>query len=329
METRAPHVIVGSFVLLLTAMLVAFAIWIAKVDIDTEYDEYQITFTESVAGLIERGPVLYLGVPVGEVLDIDLNRNNTSQVRVVIKVRTDVPVTEDSIATLAFQGLTGVAVIELTGGKLYGMPIAAQEGEDRPEIPSKVSAFAAFLQAAPELAGQAGDTLAQLIKLMSDENIQNVSAIIENVRSTTANIDVTAANIALASNQANDLMTEVRSLVAQTERTALAIETVANTGDALLQEDAKLLVAEATKTLKTAGDMLANINNMVSANEPAVTQFTTKSLPEVTRMIADLRKAARSLSRLVTRIERNPGEVIFGGDEEEYNLDTRRKEGSK
>ncbi len=62
---------------------------------------------------------------------------------------------------------------------------------------------------------------------------------------------------------------------------------------------------------------------MVATNEGAVTQFVNASLPEVSRMILDLRVTARNLSRLVSRIEQNPAEVIFGSKEAEFDLKKR------
>ena len=329
METRASHVIVGSFVLALAMGLVIFAIWIAKVDLDAEYTEYQVTFTESVAGLVKRGPVLYQGVPVGEVLEIDLDRSNTSRVRVIIKLRADVPVTTDSVAALSFQGLTGVAFIELTGGSANGQPIIRQPGQERPEIPSKVSAFAAIFQAGPELAARGVDTMEQVLKLFSDQNIAELSATMANVRKISDEAVTITTNVAGESQYASELVAEVRALVAQAEGTAKAIETAAGTGETLLKEEGRALLAEATQTLRSANEMMTSINKLVASNEPEITQFTNKSLPEVARMIADLRRSARSLSRLITRIEKNPGEVLFGGEQEEFNLKTRKKEGNK
>lgn len=39
METRAHHLLIGGFVVILIGALFAFLIWLAKVDIDREYVE--------------------------------------------------------------------------------------------------------------------------------------------------------------------------------------------------------------------------------------------------------------------------------------------------
>lgn len=59
METRAHHLLIGSFVLIAMMGLAAFFIWVAKIDIDADYIEYDIYFQGSVAGLYEDGTVFY------------------------------------------------------------------------------------------------------------------------------------------------------------------------------------------------------------------------------------------------------------------------------
>jgi len=57
METRASYIMVGGFVLTFLAGLIAFAVWIAKVDLDAEYTDYDIYFHGTVSGLYKRSVV--------------------------------------------------------------------------------------------------------------------------------------------------------------------------------------------------------------------------------------------------------------------------------
>ncbi len=319
METRASHILVGSFVMLCIAGLVAFAIWVAKVDLEATYKDYDIIFEGSVSGLVNRGTVFYNGIPVGNVQDINLDPNDPSRVRVWIRVRTEVPVTEDSVARLEFQGFTGVAFIDLGGGSPNAPALTAHAGQERPVIPSEASSFQALFNNTPELLATAIDTLERVQALLNDEAIGGVTASIQNV-------EVITANVAAASADLPTIVKQVEAMVAQVTETASAIEALSRTGEALLDDEARTLIAEATETLDSANALMVNINALVANNEPAITQFINSSLPEVSRMIRDLRITGRALSRLVTRIERNPGEVIFGGEQEEYDLKTRKKE---
>ncbi len=317
METRASHILVGGFVLAFLAGLVAFAIWIAKVDLDAKYREYDIFFEGSVSGLYKRSIVYYLGIPVGDVRDITLAPHDTQQVRVHVRLRDEVPVTEGASARLEFQGLTGVAYIELKGGPQGGSRIQLKEGQEFPIIPSDPSPLLEFYESAPNLVNEAIRTVQQVQKLLSDDNIAEVGSILRNV-------DSVSANVARGTQDLDTLVADARTLMTQVGETADKISALADTGSALLEEDGRRLVNEAVQTLDTAQALLERIDLLVDANEETITQFVSGSLPEVSRMIVDLRRTARSLSRLVTRIEQNPAEALFGPNEAKFDLESRK-----
>ena len=72
METRANHLLIGSFVLIVIGVAFGFLIWLAKVDIDREFVQYHVYFEESVAGLSVGGDVRFNGIPVGTVAEIKI-----------------------------------------------------------------------------------------------------------------------------------------------------------------------------------------------------------------------------------------------------------------
>lgn len=317
METRASYALVGGFVLTFLAGLVAFAIWIAKVDLDAEYRDYDVYFEGTVSGLLKRSIVYYSGIPVGDVRDITLAPNDPSKVRVWIRLRAEVPVSDASIAQLEFQGLTGVAYIELSGGSPDAPPLEAHPGQERPIIQSAPSPILAIFESAPNLVNEAILAVGQIQKLLSDENIANVAGVLRNS-------DRLTRNLANGTEDFEAMIADVKEILTQTKLATAKINTLVENSNALIEEDAKVLVAEAITTMQTATTLLARVDNMVAANEGAVTQFVNTSLPEVSRMILDLRVTARNLSRLMSRIEQNPAEVIFGSKEAEYDLKKRR-----
>ncbi len=322
METRASHIIVGGFVLTFLAGLVAFAIWIAKVDLDAEYIDYEIYFEGTVSGLYKRSIVFYSGIPVGDVRDIKLAPNDPQKVQVIVRLKSDVPVNVGSVARLEFQGLTGVAYIELQGGPPDAPAIVADGTFDRPVIPAEASAFQALYESAPNLINEAIAAVVQVKKLVSDENIASVS-------STLRNADQLTGNLARGTQDIESIVAEVKTVLQNTNTAVLSVTALADSGNKLIEEDAKILIAEATATLKTANSALSRIDALVAANQENVTQFLGNSLPEVSRMIVDLRTTAQSLSRLMSRIEQNPAGAIFGKKKAKYNLETRTTEGDK
>ncbi|WP_417449847.1 MlaD family protein [Kordiimonas sp.] len=322
METRASHILVGAFVLAFLSGLIAFAIWIAKVDLDAEYQDYDIYFNGTVSGLYKRSIVYYLGIPVGDVRDIRVAENDSSKVHVLVRLRQEVPVTEATTARLEFQGLTGVAYIELKGGAAGGTPLTPAPGKERAVIPSEASPLLEFYESAPNLINEAILAIQQVQKLLSNENLQKVGTILDNA-------DRMSANLAAGTEDLDKLIADARGVMAQIGETTVKLNQLADNGNKLLSEDAALLITEAVKAVNAAEKTLNRVDSLVAANEDNITQFVAGSLPEVTRMIVDLRRTARSLSRLVTRIERNPGEALFGPADSKYDLKTRKEEEKK
>ena len=116
METRANHVVIGSFVLVVVIGLFGFVLWLAKIEIDQEFAYYRVTFVEAVSGLSLGGDVRYNGIPVGAVTAIEIARDDPSKVQVTLEVARETPVRADTVAKLELQGITGVAFIQLGGG---------------------------------------------------------------------------------------------------------------------------------------------------------------------------------------------------------------------
>jgi phospholipid/cholesterol/gamma-HCH transport system ATP-binding protein len=84
--------LVGAFVLLLGAALVAGVLWLAAgVDGGKPTAPYQSIFTESVAGLNLDAPVKYLGVDVGKVKRIAIDPDNPRQVLLGLQIEQGSP----------------------------------------------------------------------------------------------------------------------------------------------------------------------------------------------------------------------------------------------
>jgi phospholipid/cholesterol/gamma-HCH transport system substrate-binding protein len=118
METRAPFVIVGAFVLAAIGAVFGFVYWLHNTGGLGSRTAYHIQFEGSVPGLLVGAAVLFNGIRVGEVTDLALAADNARRVDATISVATATPVRSDTKVGLDFQGLTGVPVVALEGGKL-------------------------------------------------------------------------------------------------------------------------------------------------------------------------------------------------------------------
>ena len=118
METRAPFVIVGAFVLVAIAAVFGFVYWLQNTGGLGPRATYHVQFEGSVPGLLVGAAVLFNGIRVGEVSDLRLAPDSPRRVNAIISVASTTPVRADTKVGLEFQGLTGVPVIALEGGML-------------------------------------------------------------------------------------------------------------------------------------------------------------------------------------------------------------------
>lgn len=118
METRAPFVLIGAFVLAAIAAVFGFVYWLHNAGGLGPRTTYHVQFEGSVPGLLVGAAVLFNGIRVGEVAELGLAADNPRRVNAVISVTSTTPVRRDTKVGLEFQGLTGVPVIALEGGQL-------------------------------------------------------------------------------------------------------------------------------------------------------------------------------------------------------------------
>ncbi len=116
METRAPFIVIGGFVLAAIVAVFGFVYWLNNAGAIGRRASYNLAFDGPVPGLLTGAPVLFNGIRVGEVTSLRLDPNHPRAVAATIAVATDIPLRKDTRLGLDFQGLTGVPVIALEGG---------------------------------------------------------------------------------------------------------------------------------------------------------------------------------------------------------------------
>ena len=182
---RASYVIVGAVVLALLTGLAAFSLWLVEAGVDRDdLARYEIAFAGSVSGLQQGGQVLYRGIPVGRVGDIRIDPDNVETVLVMVEVDRETPIKADTVATLEFQGLTGIAYVQLRGGT------QAAPGSTRTRRRHRASLRAArrwsgCSRSTPELLARTVAVVDRL-GLLTDENLEALAGTLRNVETVTA-----------------------------------------------------------------------------------------------------------------------------------------------
>lgn len=311
METRAHHLLIGVVTLLAVGLAIGFVVWLARLDIDREFQTYKIFFTDSVVGLNNGASVRYNGVPVGTVKSIQLNREDPTKVRVLVEIDKSVPINDGIEAELAAIGLTGVAYIELTGGDIGGKPIKMLPGDDLPIIPAGQSALQEVFRGAPDLLKEATLAVSRISELLNEENQTEIAGILENVNTFTAGMSQSTDEIQNIIKNMDDTIEDFRGA-------ARAINNLSASAEKVLTEDAQALIGEAEGAMQRAKRLMDDLADAVEENRGNIKQFTKSALPEATKLMADLRRLTSSLQSVAARMEDGIAEALFPQKVPEY-----------
>ncbi len=184
MYSKVNYTIVGLFVLLFSVGLLVFGFWLAKYGLHETYHTYKIEMKDSIAGLSEDSSVKLHGVDVGRVSQIRINPNNIGYIDIYIKIKEDIPIKEDMVASTQMLGVTGLLTIEIHGGTNEAKTLKPTD-DYIPLIPSRPSLLSKLTANVPKMSQKLVYLLEQSEKLFSDHNIETLSHIFENLEKTT------------------------------------------------------------------------------------------------------------------------------------------------
>lgn len=300
MERNAHYALVGFVSMILFVVMILFVFWLARFQFSRQYDIYDVDFTGPVRGLSVGGQVFFNGIKVGEVTKLSLDKTNPNRVLARIRTSSDAPVRIDSEATLEPLGITGVNYIQISAGRLDKPLMKDAMGHDViPVIHSKKGSLESLLQGGGDVLTRTVEALDRMNKVLSDKNIENVSATLADVR-----------NVADEVKTQKQLLADADTLLKSITATSGRINTLAEHADALVNGDGK----RAVKTLADAADEIKGAATETRATlgklQGPTTDFATTGLPRISAAIIALQQAAESLSRVVDDIERNPQGII-------------------
>jgi phospholipid/cholesterol/gamma-HCH transport system substrate-binding protein len=283
METKANYVAVGAFVLACVLGFFVALLWLAGAQYSTEYAYYRTYFSGAVTGLGDGTVVRYNGINVGHVSKLTFDPNDPKRVIVDLQVDPTLKIHDDSIASIASEGLTGGSYVEIDGGSATAPVLERKMFGDYPVIKSKQSTLQQLEQSAPELIAKLNHVADRLSRALSDENLKNFSGILSNIKSTTDvldarkhDIDTTLHNVSLASGKLNDDLDALHT------------------------------------TLGNANVAVTKVSRLADDADAAVNGANLDQLSDQVRMLA------RSLTKLSNGLEREPTKLLFGDRRKGY-----------
>lgn len=290
MENRSYALIAGLFILLLSIALVITAVWLSGSEI--ERMPYLIVTQSSVTGLNPQSKIRYRGVPVGQVESIDFDPDNFEDILIRVQIDSDIPISEDTYATLRYQGITGLAQIELADDGKDGERLKTS-ARDPARIPMRESLLEELTDAGKDIVDKTQDLLENLNEMVNEDSLARVKRIL-------ANMDQATARLAEVEEKLVPALETLPDLARKAKGTLVEVDKFVNNMNAVSKE-----LREAAESGKRLG----------KSGEAAGQKLVETTLPRLNELLEQLSDTTAQVERLAADLERRPQSLIFGRPE--------------
>ncbi|WP_112220020.1 MlaD family protein [Legionella quinlivanii] len=297
MEAKTNYTIVGLTVVILTAALLASALWLSVGFDQKKYKIYAVYIHEAVSGLSEDSPVKYNGVPVGSVAKIELSQIDPQQVKILLNIEEGTPITTSTTATLISQGITGTTYVGLSASSSELTPLKKIPKEPYPIIPAKPSLFYQLDSVLKEVAENVNGVTVKINKIFDDENalyikntlknLEGFSDVVaknnETINNTLKSTDVLTRNLAQAS---KDLPAIIRDVKQGVEKLSVMTERISEAGE--------------------------KVSSAMDAGKTTLDKISQQTIPPAVVLIRRLNTIAANLEQVSNLMRQNPAVVVRG-----------------
>ncbi|AMB86172.1 ABC transporter permease [Pseudomonas agarici] len=305
METRAHHVMIGLFSVLVVLSALFFGLWLAKSSVDTAFKDYEVVFNEAVSGLSRGSPVQYSGIKVGDVLQLSLDPQDPRRVLARIRLVGDTPIKEDTQAKLALTGITGTSLIQLSGGTPQSPELKGRDGK-LPEIIASPSPISRLLSDSNDLMSGINMLLHNVNTLFSRENVERVSQTLDNLQRATEAIAGQRDDIRQTLRQMPQVGKQMSATLEQTSR-------LMRNANNLLDQQGSQALGSAERAMQSLEQTSATINQLLVNNQNSV-DSGLQGLNELAPAIRELRDTLSALRAISQRLNANPSGYLLGRD---------------
>lgn len=298
MENRANALAAGIFVLLMGLAAAAALWWLGqgRDDVDT----YLLETRGNVTGLNPQAQVRWRGIRAGKVEGIGTDAGDPRVILVRISLDSRYRLTKATTARLGYQGITGLAYVQLEDDGSSAEPLAGTEAAP-PRIALKPSLFDILgdrAAAVVGLAGQVGDVSARLSRLLDDRNLRNLSRTMEN-----------AAVASEGLREAPKLMADLREAFSEENRNRLSaiLAHVEKTAG-----EAAPLTAEMREMVKSMTALSRRFEHLAEEVERTNGKMNDSTLPRAHALMEEMTTSSRRFSCFMKILEDRPQAMIFG-----------------
>lgn len=305
MQNKAHALAAGIFVLALTGLLLLLGAWLTR---DSgERHAYEISTREAVTGLQEQAPVRLRGVDVGKVTAIAFDPQVQGNVLVRLDIAEGTPITRETFATLSFQGVTGLAFVQLDDAG-QPAPLLLPNDDAPPRIPLKPGLLSKLASRGEVIMEQVEQASTRISQLLSESNQKRFTSAFDNVAEAAASITTLSRNLdATLTAQFGPQRVNIPSLVRRTDSALASLQETSEATRATISE-----IGQTARRLNAPDGPMDRLSAGTESLAHAADAFNSATLPRINRVTEDTSRAVRQLSRTIIGINDNPQSLIFG-----------------
>jgi len=297
---RNVQLTVGLFVSLALVVFIALTLWLSGRQGSEARTSYSMYFYKDVSGLSLGGPVYYLGVEVGNVTRMDIVPGNPMSIRIDVNVLESTPVDTGTSASLAYQGITGVAVINLVGAPGMNLPLKAPPGFEYPVIEVRDMGLAALLSGAPMIMNKLNALLDEAGRLIGEENQELVNGTLKNINSLSEILQTEEGAFANLPGDLSETLKEAQSALSELRSMTDDIKPGINATMRNMEE-----ISERMNSLT------GRLDQWTAENSADMDDFLNNGLGQVPDLVSDARDALREMEKLMKEIRENPSSLVY------------------
>ena len=297
---RNSNLTVGIFVSAALAIFIAVTIWMSGRQGTEPTVTYSMFFYKDVSGLMLGGPVYYLGVEVGNVTRMEIIPGDPMSVRIDVEVLKTTPIDTGTSASLAYQGITGVAVINLTGDPGMNLPLKIPPEMDYAVIEVRDTGLAALLSSAPKIIDKINVLLDEAGRLIGSGNQTLVTGTLENIESLTRALRSEEQAFASLPDNLSTTLGEVQSTLGELQAAA---------------SDVRPGLTSTMQNIEEMSERLASLTGRLDAwagqNSSDMNEFLNNGLGQVPELVSDARSTLREMEKLLQDIREDPSSLVY------------------
>ena len=285
MENQSHSLVAGLFVVVLIIAAIVGAVWLGPTK-GPKLLPLDLVTRHSVVGLKAAAPVRYRGVDIGRGDSIAFNPAQPGEIRVRVSVDPAAPLTHSTYAKLSYQGITGVAFIQLDDEVgTQSAPLLLSSTKI-----AQLELQASFLERAEDDASdvvrKADRVASRLDELLSENNQKRLMALVDTFQRTLDRYGTLA----------RDLEPTVKAAPALVQRAQGTVESVSRLADDV--DDKLAVLDELATTAKELGTTTDDLHR--------------NTLPRINAVLDVAALDARELKRVLRQVDARPQSLIFG-----------------